>query len=155
MTDRPANRTGRKPILKPDPPILKLIYEFALNGYSGAEAARRLDVHPDTLKRFMLREPKARRARDRGRAERRRLLLAGPAARRDLPGPERPKPGQTCPTCGSRVGLDDQAIVLTPAFMADARRRFENIIDKYIAAKRDAEAGGADEAATGGAEGGR
>ncbi|GAB4360988.1 MAG: hypothetical protein Kow0026_23760 [Oricola sp.] len=152
MTDRPAIRAGRKFILKPDPPILKLIYEFALNGYSAAETGRRLDVHPDTFRAFLLREPLARKAWEDGRAERRRLLAEGPAARRNLPGPVRPKPGETCPTCGSKVGLDDQAIVLTPAFLADARRRFEDIIDRHIAAGPDDETGGTDGGATGGAE---
>ena len=155
MDGQPAKAEGRRPILRPDKEVLDLLRDYGLRGYSAAECARRLDVHRDTMRRFLLREPLAGDAFEAGKAERRALLRKGPAARAGLPAPETPKPGQICPTCGQRAGETDNAIVLTPAFLADARRRFDDIIDRHLAARSAEDGDGDDESGTDRAETGR
>lgn len=140
MEERPANRRGRAHLLEADAEMLKLVREFTRRGFGMAECARRLDVHEQTYRAFLRRSPEAAQAAEAGKAERRDLLAnAIPAGRAELPKLEAPKAGETCPTCGGRVGENEDSIVLTPAVLADARRRFDDLIERHAATRRDEE----------------
>jgi len=139
MDERPANRRGRAHSLEPDADTLRLVREFARRGFPATECARRFDVHEATYRAFLRRCPEAAQAAEAGKAERRELLAnAIPAGRAELPTLEAPKAGETCPTCGGRVGASEDAIVLTPAEIAEAQRTLDEIIDRHLAA-RDAD----------------
>jgi hypothetical protein len=140
MEERPANRRGRAYLLQPDEKTLELVREFNRRGFNAAECARRLDVHAATYSSFLQRSPEAAQAAEAGKAERRDLLAnAIPPGRAELPTLAAPKAGETCPTCGARVGENEDSIVLTPAVLADARRRFDDLIERHAAKRRDDE----------------
>lgn len=139
MDERPANRRGRAHLLEPNAETLELVREFNRRGFTAAECARRLDVHEATYRAFLRRSPEAAQAAETGKAERRDLLAnAIPAGRVELPKLEALKAGETCPTCGGRVGANEDSIVLTPAVIAEAQRTLDDLIDRHLAA-RDAE----------------
>ena len=139
MEERPANRRGRPHRLEDDAKTLKLVRAFSRRGYPDTECARRLDVHPQTYRAFLRRSQKAAQAAEAGKAGRRDLLAnADLAGRAELPTLKAPKAGETCPTCGGRVGEKEDSIVLTPAVVAEAQRTLDDLIDRHLAA-RDAE----------------
>jgi hypothetical protein len=142
MAQRAANRKGRAYLLTADGKTLDLLREFGRRGFYEAECARRLDVCEDTYRKFKRREPAARQAFEAGAAERRELLLADPPGRAELPVLETPKSGETCPTCGGRVGYSDETVTFTTAELAEARRKFEDLIDRQLAEREAAAAEG-------------
>lgn len=151
MDERPAHRRGRAYMLSANEETLERLREFGRRGFTLNESARRLDVHPATCRDFLRREPAARQALEAGRAERRNLLLAEPPGKAVLPDLAPPGRGDTCPTCGGRFAENENSIVLTAAYLADARRRFEDLIDRHIAARRKEKPGRPDGDGTAGA----
>ncbi|MFZ2099899.1 MAG: hypothetical protein WAU86_04980 [Oricola sp.] len=113
-------------------------HAFGKEGIPNWVIALRLGVHVNTVGTFLRRAPKSRAALDSGRAEAGAdpaMLEAGlwrPARK-----PAAPKIGEECPTCGQEY-RGEGAIVLTAARLAEARKRFEDLIDRHIAARRAA-----------------
>jgi hypothetical protein len=129
---QPVNRGGRPRALMPDAETLWKLNYFGLKGFGKAECSRRLGVDRETLRKFFDREPLALKAYEDGLKERSSLLLTVQPA--PTP-PAIPKPGEICPACGGRVGAGEDTITISRAALADARRKFENIIDREIAAR--------------------
>jgi hypothetical protein len=114
---------GRPPKLRADAETLLKLNHFGLKGLASKETARRLGVHDGTLRRLFAREPEAEKAFIDGHRERRALVLGtGPEAA-----------NMTCPRCGNAAGAPDD-IVITGAELADARRKFEDLVNRHIAA---------------------
>lgn len=62
------------------------------------------------------------------------------AGRASASKPNALKPGDTCPTCGGIVGRPEETVTFTTSELADARKAFEELVDRHIATR---DAGGA------------
>ena len=133
-------------------------YAWGAEGLPNWVIAQRLGCHVNTVGTFLRRAPNARAALRRGREEAAagKWRPGGGAWRaetvwRAANTPSSPQPGETCPVCGQEVHGED-AIVLTRTRLEDARRRFDDLIGRHIAArKRAGEAEGSDDAVSAGA----
>lgn len=145
-----AKKTTRKPPartkLQDGDAMAERFYRFGLEGAPYWMIAQELGCHANTVGTFLQRAPKSNAAHKRGledaAAEGRmarghgwQAQRAWRAARR----PAEPKPGEVCPTCRQTVREGEQAIVLTPSAIAEARRKLDELIDRHLAARRDAE----------------
>ncbi|QKV18682.1 hypothetical protein [Oricola thermophila] len=140
-----TKETGSKPFsrarLQDTEEMAQKFYAFGLEGIPNWVIALRLGCHVNTVGTFLRRAPRSKAALERGRAEAvERSRRPGGSAweaeqawrgGRKLP---RPRPGEPCPACGRMVDGED-TIVLRASELADARKRFEAIIDRYIAVK--------------------
>jgi hypothetical protein len=161
MADK-AGRTegrniGRPPILRADEATLSRFFEFGYAGKTQSEIAQLLGVHVNTISNFYTRAPQARRALLQGADKRReedaaawaaerakldaqealaknakgrwaRAKIAGQVSVDRTPGP--------CPTCGHDAGPSADTLTFSVAELAEARKQFEDLLDRHIAARR-------------------
>jgi hypothetical protein len=152
MTKKTAGKAYARAKLQDTEEMAERFHRFGLEGWPYWMIAQELSCHANTVGSFLRRAPKCDAAHKRGleaAAEQGKMARghgwqaqrAWRAARR----PAEPKPGEICPTCRQTVQEGEQVIVLTQARLAEARRKFEDLIDRHIAARRadrdDGEAG--------------
>lgn len=130
MDDTPRRR-GPPRVLHPDDETIETFRRLGGEGARHRHCAEVFGVCADTVRNFFNRCPEVRAVYEtalaEGKARRRdvtrlRLATTGRLA----------APGETCPTCGQRVGESNQTIILTPADIADARRKLEDLIDRHL-----------------------
>lgn len=122
-----------KHILQETPRMIDWAYRAGLKGWSNRDCADDRGVHPNTICEFFHRALEARAARERGKAERRQRGLP-PVRRAHAPDP--PAAGEICPTCGQPAGHHEDTVTFTRAELDDARRAFDDLIDRHLAARR-------------------
>lgn len=135
MTGPVKNRSGRRPLLRPDHETLELVRQFARQGVTKRATARAFGVCDEAFSKFLERSAKARAIWEEGQATAKRLRIE--AAARSLvtaEPPAEPSPGETCPTCGQLVGGPD-LVSLTQSEIAHAAREFDAILDRHLATR--------------------
>ncbi|MAS08199.1 MAG: hypothetical protein CL534_26395 [Ahrensia sp.] len=144
MSDNPETRPFARAILQDTPETAERFHGYGLKGFSYARIGLEEGVHANTVLTFLQRAPVSRDRFEEGKAEaqmdERKARLAGMAAKKAA---DCPAPGETCPTCGGLVGVAEETVTLTTAELAEARRKFENLIDLHMSARpADADEGG-------------
>lgn len=135
--ETPAARS--RAVLQDTPETAERFYRYGLNGYSQLRMSIEEGVHRNTIYNFLKVAPLSRGRFEDGKAERREARrlsgLADAAAARDA---AMSGAADICPTCGQRIGFSDETVTFTTAEITDARREFEDLIDRHLAARRAA-----------------
>lgn len=134
MTGPVKNRSGRRPLLRPDHETLELVRQFARHGATKRATARAFGVCDEAFSKFLERSAKARAIWEEGQATAKRLRIAPPESLVTAEPPAAPSPGETCPTCRQLVGGPD-LVSLTVAEIAHAAREFDAILDRHLATR--------------------
>jgi hypothetical protein len=147
MSPKPHREAFSRALLQDTDAMARKFHAFGLECIPNWVIALRLGCHVNTVGTFLRRAPKSKAALARGREEAaaRKRRPGGSARRaeqawRDANRPDAPKPGENCPTCGHPVVDGEEFVVFTTAELAESRRKFEDMIDRKIAA-REAEEG--------------
>lgn len=146
MTEETARKPYAHAKLQDTDAMAERFHRFGLEGLPYWMIAQELSCHENTVCSFLHRAPKSNAAHKRGLEEAAaqgrmargrgwQAQRAWRAARR----PAEPKAGEICPTCRQTVQEGEQAIMLTPSVIAEARRKFDDLIDRHRAAREDAE----------------
>lgn len=140
MSEDPQPRPFARDRLQDTPETAERFHGYGLKDYSYVRIGLEESVHRNTVLYFLQRAPESRRRYQEGKAEarleKRNARLAGIAPER---GSDRPAPGEICPTCGGLVGFQEETVTLTTAELAEARRKFEDLIDRHLSARPAAE----------------
>jgi hypothetical protein len=128
------HRGGARRVIEPTAEVLERLYQYGFDGMSQKQVAVEFNVSPETITNFFNRAPEARARFKQGfddgagdAQEARRRAFAHTS--RALP----PKEGETCLTCG-RVYRGPEVICYTQEEFDEARRKFEDMIERHIAA---------------------
>ena len=134
MTGPVKNRSGRRPLLRPDHETLELVRKFARQGATKRATARAFGVCEGTFRGFLAQSDVARAIWEEGQATAKRLRIAPPESLVTAEPSAAPSPGETCPTCRQLVG-GPELVSLTVAEIAHAAREFDAILDRHLAAR--------------------
>lgn len=132
-------------ILQDTPETAERFHGYGLKNWSQSRIGLEEGLHRHTVLNFLQRAPLSRSRYQEAKAEARKELRKARMAGIAPPGTgaDRPAPGEICPTCGGRVGFAEETVTLTTAELAEARRKFENLIDLHMSARpADADEGG-------------
>ncbi|WP_370322757.1 hypothetical protein [Oricola sp.] len=136
MSEEPEPRPSARALLQDTPETAERFHGYGLKDYSYPRIGLEESVHRNTVMYFLQGAPQSRRRYQEGKAEarmeKRNARLAGIAPER---GSDRPAPGEICPTCGGLVGFQEETVTLTTAELAEARRKYEDLIDRHLSAQ--------------------
>lgn len=136
MSNVPATRRGPPRALQPSKTLRDRLWRLGFAGFSAQVTAGFLGVCRETLTKFFNWHPEMSElfyeAKEAGVAAR-KWLDAGRVG--DASNWE---PGTPCPTCGGRPYPVSETITLTRAELDDARKAFDDLIDRHVAARKAA-----------------
>ncbi len=143
--DQVSFRPGPPRLLHPDLQTVEKFRQLGLQGASYRVCGKAVGVSKDTIANFLYRHSHVKAVYQAALGEYRASVLLAKmaekaAAREERPAPRaprtgRPRAGETCPTCGHRADQDDEAIVLTPATIAEAQRKLDEILARNLSAR--------------------
>jgi len=136
MSEVPEAGPHSRTKLQDTPETAERFHGYGLKDHSHARIGLEEGVHANTVLNFLQRAPVSRRRYQEGKAEarteKREARLAGMAPEKAA---DRQAPGEICPTCGGLVGFAEETVTLTTAELAEARRKFEDLIDRQLAGR--------------------
>lgn len=137
--DEAIRRAGPPRILEETEEVIETCRRLGREGKSHQGVADHFGCHKDTVRNFFARAPLAKAAYKEGLAE--YLAENGRKAPRENPEllPDFP---DVCPTCGGRLHQPDETVTFTRAELDEARRAFDELVARHLAARNPAGHGG-------------